>query len=421
MFVQKGGEVLRSNPLLRRLSGGVNVIPAIQDNCGKLTEWRHDFHMHPELGFEEKRTSGLVADRLEAMGIEVTRGIGKTGVVGVLKGKESGEQSIGLRADMDALPMQELNDFAHRSTIEGKMHGCGHDGHTTMLLGAAEYLAATRNFAGTVNFIFQPAEEGLGGGRVMVEEGLFERFDCDQIYGVHNWPELEAGTIGIKSGPLMAAAVKIDICIQGHGGHAAMPHQSVDSLFIGANLVTSLQSVVSRSIDPQDAVVVSITKFAAGDSYNVIPETCTLQGTLRFFTPEAGELARKRIREVCDGVATAHGGSIDVQFCENGSFPPTINTAHEAALAAKVAAGIFGEENVLQGDQVTPTMGAEDFSFMLQQRPGCYMFLGNAGGPSSCMVHNPYYDFNDQILPYGASLFARIVEELQPMEGSQQQ
>jgi hippurate hydrolase len=396
-------------------SSRIKVIPAIQANYEKLAEWRHDFHMHPELGFQEIRTSALVAERLEAMGIEVHLGMAKTGVVGVLKGKQSGPQSIGLRADMDALPMQELNAFDHRSKFEGKMHGCGHDGHTTMLLGAAEYLAATRNFSGTVNFIFQPAEEGLGGGRVMVEEGLFERFDCDQIYGVHNWPELDAGTIGIRAGPLMAAAVKIDITITGNGGHAAMPHQSVDSIFIGANLVTSLQSVVSRSIDPQDAVVVSITKFSAGDSYNVIPETCSLQGTLRYFTHEAGDLARKRVREVCAGIAAAQGGSIAVDFIEDGSFPPTINTAKEAALAAKVASGIFGEDNVLGPSQFSPTMGAEDFSIMLEQRPGCYMFLGAAGGPSSCMVHNPYYDFNNELLPYGATLFSRLVEELQPL------
>jgi len=370
--------------------------------------------MHPELGFEEKRTSGLVADRLKAMGIKVHRNIAKTGVVGVLKGKRHGTKSIGLRADMDALPIEELNDFAHRSTIKGKMHGCGHDGHTTMLLGAAEYLAATRDFSGTCNFIFQPAEEGLGGASAMVKERLFERFPCDEIYGFHNRPEMEFGKIGIKPGPLMAGCEWFDIQVKGKGGHAAMPHQCIDAITIGANLVTALQSVVSRSINPQDQVVISITKVQAGDSYNVLPATCAMQGTLRYFNPEVGNFACERLREVCDGISVALGGTSKVDFHESGAILPTINTEREAIRAAKVAVKVFGEENVIWGDKVNCSMGGEDFSFMLKEKPGCYMFLGQNTGRNAFMLHSPRYDFNDQIIPYGASMFAKLVEDLLP-------
>jgi len=384
----------------------------------ELTAWRHDFHMHPELSFEETRTSGLVAERLRSWGIEVATGIAKTGVVGTLRGKHpipEGKKvpSIGLRADMDALEMMEETNAPHKSLTPGKFHGCGHDGHTTMLLGAAKHLAASREFCGDVHFIFQPAEEVYGGGRVMVEdEKLFDKFPCDTVYGIHNWPLLPEGVISARVGPIMASNDEFTITVKGHGGHAAMPHLTTDPIVISAQVVSALQGMVSRHTDPLDSAVVSVTQFRAGtDAYNVIPDTAQLGGTLRSFQPETRERLISQLKATVQGVVTSLGGTAEVNILEG--YPATINHKEQADLAAAVAATIVGEDNVVR--DATPTMGAEDFSFMLNQRPGCYIWLGSgSGGGNPCMVHDPKYDFNDNISPIGASWFVKMVETSLP-------
>eukprot|EP00939_MAST-03C_sp_MAST-3C-sp1_P002646 g2646.t1 len=390
----------------------LNLKEDIVEFAPEMTAWRHDFHMHPELGFEEFRTSQIVADKMESWGIRVTREIATTGVVGTLEGRSNvSGRSIGLRADMDCLPMEEENTFDHKSTIPGKMHGCGHDGHTTMLLGAARYLASTRDFDGTVHFIFQPAEEGLGGGRVMVEdERLFDRFPCDEVYGMHNWPELPFGEIAVMEGPLMAAEDSFEITVRGKGGHAAMPHQTLDPIYMGAQLVTALQSLVSRNTDPVDSAVLSVTEFHAGSAFNVIAESAVLRGTIRTFEKSTRDRMQESLRTVSEGLASSMGGSVDIWY--DRGYPATVNDANATERAATVATSIFGEAGVKR--KILPTMGAEDFSYMLEQRPGCYMFLGQAGGPSGCMVHNPKYDFNDKCLPVGSTVFAELVEQLMP-------
>ncbi|MBI1206349.1 MAG: amidohydrolase [Azospirillum sp.] len=380
----------------------LNRIAAFHDD---MTAWRRDLHAHPEIGFEEVRTSAFVAGKLAEFGIEVHRGLARTGVVGVLRGKREGG-AIGLRADMDALPMQEENEFAHASRHPGKMHGCGHDGHTTMLLGAARYLAETRNFAGTVHFIFQPAEEGLGGGRLMVEEGLFESFPCQQVFGMHNWPDMPVGTFGVHSSAVMAAADRFEIVVAGKGGHAAMPHHTIDPVVVAAQIVTALQSLVSRTTDPVDTAVVSITTIHGGTTFNVIPREVVLTGTARAFRPATRDHLEAGIARIAQAIAAAHGAqaAVDYRRC----YPPTINHADEANLAARVAAEVVGAGNVSLDPQ--PSMGAEDFAFMLERKPGCYVWLGQGSGPNSCMVHNPRYDFNDEVLPIGASYWAALVE-----------
>ena len=385
----------------------MKLTPRIQAFHDDMTAWRRDLHRHPELGFEEVRTSGIVAEKLASWGIEVHRGIATTGVVGVLDGKLGPGPSIGLRADMDALPMEEENDFEHRSTIAGKFHGCGHDGHTTMLLGAARYLAETRNFAGRVVFIFQPAEEGLAGGRVMVEEGLFERFPVDQVYGMHNWPDVEIGRIAVRSGPIMAASDFLDIEVHGVGAHAAMPNKGIDPILVASHLVTALQSLVSRQTDPVDSAVLSITKVEAGSAYNVIPATATLRGTCRTFRPETRDAMELGIERVAQGVAQAFGAKVQVDFRRN--YPPTVNEPGATRIAERIAGAVVGDENVVRDAQ--PSLGGEDFAFFLEQRPGCYVWLGQGGGPLSCSVHHPRYDFNDEVLPIGASWFATLVEQ----------
>lgn len=384
----------------------INSIAALED---EMTAWRRDFHMHPELAYEETRTAGIVADKLESWGIEVKRGVGKTGVVGVIHGNGDGP-SIGLRADMDALPIDEANDTAWKSQNAGVMHACGHDGHTTMLLGAAKYLAETRNFAGTVNVIFQPAEEGYAGAKAMIDDGLFEDFPCDQVYGLHNWPEMPAGTVAAVKGPIMAAADKFDIKVTGKGAHGAMPHHGVDPVVIGAQIVTAIQSLVSRSTDPMDTAVISTTMFHAGAAYNVIPDEAVLSGTVRTFNPKVQDRIEAGMKSIAAGIAEAMGAKTDVDY--RRGYPATVNHARETDLASGVAASVVGTENVR--DDVTPTMGAEDFSFMLNQKPGCYLWLGQGGGSSSANVHHPLYDFNDKVLPIGASVLARLVEDLQP-------
>ncbi len=380
----------------------IDEIVAMQD---ELKAWRRDIHSHPELGFEENRTADFVAEKLESFGIQVHRGIGKTGLVGVLKvGNET--QSIGLRADMDALPILEENTFDHRSTHDGVMHACGHDGHTTMLLGAARYLAATRSFRGQVNFIFQPAEEGIGGAKAMIEDGLFRDFPCDQLFGMHNAPGMPIGRFGASAGTVTAAGAFFDIEIDGVGAHGAFPHDSADPVIMAAEMVVSMQSIVSRNVRPTDTAVLSITQIHSGDAYNVIPGKARLAGTVRTFSVAVMEKIEERMRAIADGVATAHGGSAEVDF--RTIFHPVVNDAAAATLAADVCGGLVGEANVARA--LPPGTGSEDFSFMLEEVPGCYLLLGNHDDEHTRPVHNAGYDFNDKAAVYGASFFASVVE-----------
>ena len=373
---------------------------------GEMTAWRRDIHAHPETAFEEKRTSALVAEKLEAFGLSVHKGLGRTGVVGTLKAG-SGKKAIGLRADMDALPLQEKNDFGHRSVNEGKMHACGHDGHTAMLLGAAKYLAATRRFDGTVHFIFQPAEESGGGGREMVEQGLFEKFPCDSVYGMHNWPGLPVGQFGVRPGPIMASSDTFDIELTGNGCHAAMPHTGIDLVLTASALVQALQTIPSRSVDPLEPAVVSVTQLHAGDAYNIIPGTAVLRGTARAFSPAVQDLIERRMGEICSGLAAAYGAKAKLLYTRN--YPPTVNAESEAEVCASVLKRLAGAGNVVKVPQV---MGAEDFSFMLRAKPGCYIFTGNGPIKDGCAIHNPLYDFNDEILPLGAAYWVSLAEHL---------
>jgi hippurate hydrolase len=381
---------------------------------------RRDIHAHPELRFAEHRTSELVAATLSGWGVEVHRGIGGTGVVGVIRGARPGTagkpRTIGLRADMDALPMQELNEFAHRSTHPGRMHACGHDGHTAMLLAAARHLAQSRAFAGTAVLIFQPAEEGGAGARKMIEDGLFERFDCDAVFAIHNWPGLAVGQLGIASGPAMASTSEFDILVDGRGAHAAMPHLGVDPVLVAVQIVQALQGLVTRVKRPIDSAVLSVTMIHAGEATNVIPDTARIGGTVRTFDDRVTTLIEEGMRRVATGTAQAHQATAQVQF-ERG-YPPTVNHAREAQFAADVGDEVLGAHNVIRG--IDPTMGGEDFAFMLQAKPGAYLFLGNGeaagthrsaghgGGP--CTLHNASYDFNDELIPIGASYWVRLVE-----------
>jgi len=387
----------------------VNVYPEIKQHHEELTAWRRDIHKHPELAYEEHRTADFVAKQLESFGIEVTTGVGRTGVVGKLT-NGGGNRAIGLRADMDALPMDENNDFAHKSVHEGKFHGCGHDGHTVMLLGAARHLAETKNFDGTIYFIFQPAEEGMAGGKAMIDDGLFERFPMDQVFGMHNWPGLPLGQFAVRSGPLMASVANYDIKVTGLGGHAAMPHNCVDPMVPAGEIVLALQSIVARALDPLHSGVVSVTQIHAGSAYNVIPEEVTLAGCTRYFTESDGRKIETRMREVVEHVARAHGVKAELDYREN--YPVLVNTPEETALSVKAAAELVGEAQV--NPNVAPVMGSEDFAFMLQEKPGCYIFLGNGDGEGGCMVHHPEYDFNDDALPLGATYWAKLSENLLP-------
>jgi amidohydrolase len=381
----------------------------------ELRALRRDIHAHPELAFEESRTSTLVAEKLGAWGIEVHRGLAKTGVVAVIPGKRSASgRAIGLRADMDCLPMHEGNTFAHKSQNAGRMHACGHDGHTTMLLGAARYLAETRNFDGTAYLIFQPAEEGGGGGQVMVKEGLFERFPASEVYALHNWPGLPPGKMAVRPGPVMAATDEVQITVRGRGGHGAMPHLAVDPVVAAAHVITALQTIASRTVNPIDAVVVSICSMATSQVgvFNVIPDHVKLVGTVRSFEPATRELAERRVREIATKTAEALGATAEVTY-ERG-YPATVNSAREAQFAARVGQQLFGPENVMTEHE--PTMGGEDFSYMLQARPGAYVFFGQGGAAGGCLLHNPNYDFNDDIIPLGAGYLAALVEEALPLK-----
>ena len=380
----------------------IDSIAAYHD---EMTAWRRDIHAHPELGFEERRTSDLVAVKLEEFGIEVTRDIGKTGLVGRLRVGNS-PRAIGLRADMDCLPILEANGFGHRSTDDGKMHACGHDGHTTMLLGAAKYLAQTRNFDGTVHFIFQPAEEGLGGAPAMLADGLFERFPCDVIFGMHNRPGLAVGKFQIRPGAMMAGGAYFDITVTGVGAHGARPEAGIDPVVVGSHIAAAVQTIVSRNVRPIDTAVVSVTKFHAGLAYNVIPDKAVLGGTVRCFSDATMGLIEERMRRIAENVAAGFGATAELDF--RVLFAPLVNHADETQFIADCAAELVGADNVNRASNLV--MASEDFSFMLQAVPGAYIQIGNGDGEGACEVHNPGYDFNDGALPFGASLFARLVE-----------
>jgi len=371
----------------------------------RVTEVRRDIHAHPELAFAEERTSATVAAYLESVGLEVHRGLARTGVVARLRCGDS-PRSIGLRADMDALPLQEMNAFAHQSRHAGRMHACGHDGHPAMLLGAAEALSSLRSFDGTVHFIFQPAEEHEGGGRVMVEEGLFDRFPMDMVFGLHNWPGMAAGDFGVTEGPVMAGTDRFEITLTGRGGHAAMPHQAIDVVVAGSMLVQSLQSLVSRNTDPLDAAVVSVTRFHAGHADNVLPESAVLGGTVRSLNARIQDALEQGVRRVCAGVGATHDVAVELRY-ERG-YPPTINATEPALLARAVAREIAGDGRV--HTSLPPSMGAEDFAYLAKARPGCYVWLGNGPGAGGCMLHSPHYDFNDEVIASGIRYWVRLVE-----------
>jgi amidohydrolase len=389
-------------------------VERIRSYHAELKALRHDLHAHPELAFTETRTSALVAEKLGGWGIEVHRGLAKTGVVGVIQGRRiTSGKGVGLRADMDCLPVHETGAVPYRSQHEGRMHACGHDGHTTMLLGAARYLAETRNFDGTAYLIFQPAEESGGGGQLMVREGLFERFPADEVYALHNWPGLAPGKIAVGTGPMMAATDEVQITVRGKGGHGAMPHLVVDPVVASAQVISALQTIASRNVDPTDAVVVSICSMQTSQvgAFNVVPESVRLIGTVRSFRPETRSLAERRLREIVTKVAEALGASAEIQYARG--YPATVNTPREAAFAAKVGEGIFGRGNVITDP--TPTMGGEDFSYMLLERPGAYVWLGQGGGPGGCFLHHPNFDFNDEVIPLGAGYLAALVEQALPI------
>jgi hippurate hydrolase len=390
----------------------MNLIPEIERESQAMAILRRDLHAHPELCFQERRTSDVVAATLSEWGIPFHRGLGTTGVVGIVT-QGTSKRAIGLRADMDALPMAEANTFAHASTHPGKMHACGHDGHTAMLLAAAQYLATHRNFDGTVYLIFQPAEEGGGGAREMIKDGLFERFPMDAVFGMHNWPGFAVGEFAASGGPVMASSNEFKITLHGKGGHAAMPHNALDPVPVACQLVQSFQTIVSRNLKPIDAGVISVTMIHAGEATNVIPNRCELQGTVRTFSFEVLDMIEQRMKTMTEHTCAASGMKADFEFKRN--YPPTINSVQEAVFCRQVMATIVGQDKVQAQE---PTMGAEDFSYMLLEKPGCYAFIangdgdhreiGHGGGP--CMLHNPSYDFNDQLLPLGATYWVRLAE-----------
>jgi amidohydrolase len=391
----------------------MKTIDSIVTQAAEMATIRRDIHAHPELCFKEVRTAEVVAQKLTEWGIPIHRGLGTTGVVGIVKNGTS-NRAIGLRADMDALPMQEFNTFSHASQHPGKMHACGHDGHTAMLLAAARHLAKHRNFDGTVYLIFQPAEEGGGGAREMIKEGLFEQFPMDAVFGMHNWPGGEVGQFAASVGPVMASSNEFRITIKGKGGHAAMPHNGLDPVPVACQMVLAFQTIISRNTRPIDSGVVSVTMIHAGEATNVIPDSVELRGTVRTFTVEVLDMIEQRMRQIAEHTCAAFDASCEFEFVRN--YPPTINSAKEAEFARQVMASIVGDDQVLVQE---PTMGAEDFSFMLQAKPGCYSFIfngdgahremGHGGGP--CMLHNPSYDFNDDLIPLGATYWVRLAEE----------
>ncbi|ABD71318.1 Peptidase M20D, amidohydrolase [Rhodoferax ferrireducens T118] len=390
----------------------MKLIDSIVTQTAGMAAVRREIHAHPELCFKEVHTADLVASKLTEWGIPIHRGLGQTGVVGIVKNGTS-SRAIGLRADMDALPMQELNTFAHVSTQPGKMHACGHDGHTAMLLAAAQHLAVNRHFDGTVYLIFQPAEEGGGGAREMIKDGLFEQFPMDAVFGMHNWPGAEVGQFAVSPGAVMASSNEFKITLRGKGGHGAMPHNAIDPVPVACQLVQAFQTIISRNIKPIDAGVISVTMIHAGEATNVIANTCELQGTVRTFSLDVLDLIEQRMKQITDHLCAAFAMTCDFEFKRN--YPPTVNSVAEAEFARRVMASIVGADQVTAQE---PTMGAEDFSFMLQAKPGCYAFIangdgthrdmGHGGGP--CMLHNASYDFNDELIPLGATYWVRLVQ-----------
>ncbi|OIQ80580.1 putative hydrolase YxeP [mine drainage metagenome] len=387
------------------------IIEAIAQRAAQFGDIRRDLHAHPELCFEETRTAQRVAELLESWGIEVHRGLGRTGVVGVIDGAQGSGRSVGLRADIDALPVTEKNTFAHASRNPGRMHACGHDGHTAMLLAAAQHLSAQRDFAGRVVCIFQPAEEGGGGAREMIKDGLFERFDVDAVFGMHNWPGIPAGHFALASGPVMASSNEFRIVVRGRGSHAAMPHLGLDPIPAACQMVQAFQTIVSRNANPQQAAVVSVTMIHGGEATNVVPDSVEIEGTVRTFTDAMLDLIEARMRALAEHTAQAHGVACDFSFARN--YPPTVNHARETEFARGVAAALVGDAAV---HAFEPSMGAEDFAYMLQQRPGCYLAIGNGAGDhrsaghgaGPCTLHNASYDFNDDIIATGASFWVQL-------------
>ncbi len=394
----------------------MKLIDSIVTEAASIAAVRRDIHAHPELCFEEVRTADIVAAKLAEWGIPMHRGLGKTGVVGIVHGRDGGAsgRAVGLRADMDALPITEFNTFSHASTHPGKMHACGHDGHTAMLLGAAQHFAKHRDFDGTVYLIFQPAEEGGGGARVMIEDGLFTQFPMEAVFGMHNWPGMRAGQFAVSSGPVMASSNEFRIVIRGKGSHAAMPHMGIDPVPVACQMVQAFQNIISRNKKPVDAGVISVTMIHTGEATNVVPDSCELQGTVRTFTLEVLDMIEQRMKQVAEHTCAAHDATCEFEFHRN--YPPTVNSPAEAAFARRVMEGIVGAEHVSPQE---PTMGAEDFAFMLQARPGAYCFIGNGegthremghgGGP--CTLHNPSYDFNDDLLPLGATYWVELARQ----------
>jgi hippurate hydrolase len=390
----------------------MKLIDSILTQAASMASLRRDIHAHPELCFEEVHTADLVARKLAEWGIAIHRGMGTTGVVGIIKNGNS-DRALGLRADMDALPMQEFNTFSHASKQSGKMHACGHDGHTAMLLAAAQHLAKNRNFDGTVYLIFQPAEEGGGGAREMIKDGLFDQFPMQAVFGMHNWPGFEVGKFAVSAGPVMASSNEFKIILHGKGGHAAAPHNSVDPVPVACQMVQAFQTIISRNKKPIDAGVISVTMIHAGEATNVIPEHCELQGTVRTFSAEVLDLIEARMKTIAEHTCAAFDMTCDFEFVRN--YPPTTNSAAESAFARQVMASIVGSDNVAVQE---PTMGAEDFSYMLQVKPGCYCFIANGDGAhrdmghgeGPCMLHNPSYDFNDALIPLGATYWVRLAE-----------
>jgi amidohydrolase len=391
----------------------MKLIDPILEFQSELRQIRRDIHAHPELCFEERRTAELVAQKLSEWGIPVIRGMGTTGVVGIVRNGTS-RRAIGLRADMDALPVQEINTFPHASRHPGKMHACGHDGHVAMLLGAAHYLSRHRNFDGTVYLIFQPAEEGGGGAHRMMEDGLFAECPMDAVFGMHNWPGVAVGTFGVAAGPMMASSNEFEVIIRGKGAHAAQPHKGIDPIMVAVQVAQSWQTIITRNKSPIDSSVLSITQIHAGSATNVIPDEAALIGTVRTFTTEVLDLVESRMRTIAEHTASAFDATVDFRFKRN--YPPLINHAKETAFAVEVMKSIVGEDKV--NAQIEPTMGAEDFAFMLQEKPGCYVFIGNGEGAhrdgghglGPCNLHNPSYDFNDELLPLGATYWVRLAE-----------
>lgn len=384
----------------------MKLVPDIVEKHATHTEWRRDIHAHPELAYEEHRTAKFVAEKLAEFGIPIETGIGRTGVVGTITNGSS-DRCIGLRADMDALPLQEFNEFQHRSTHDGVMHACGHDGHTAMLLAATEYLASNRNFEGTVHVIFQPAEEGEAGAKAMMDDGLFERFPMEAVYGMHNWPGQKVGKMATRKGAIMAAMDVFEVKIIGRGGHGALPHLAVDPILVATQLVNQWQGIVSRNVNPIDAAVVSVTQIHAGDAFAVIPSEVVVRGTVRSFRPATRELLRERMKQITAGICS--GNDCEFEWWYDHRFPPTVNSSLETDAVSKACRSLLGDANY--DDSVEPSTGSEDFGYMLEEKPGCYIFIGNGSTDGGCLLHNPRYDFNDEIIPIGASYWVELVEQ----------